>query len=42
MEVKGSIALVTGANRGIGHAFARALIEREQPRSTPVSAIRRA
>ncbi|MEV7863618.1 SDR family oxidoreductase [Streptomyces hirsutus] len=28
MEVKGSIALVTGANRGIGHAFARALIER--------------
>ncbi|MFD4969243.1 SDR family oxidoreductase [Streptomyces sp. NPDC058424] len=28
MEIKGSIALVTGANRGIGHAFARALIER--------------
>ncbi|MFJ9732756.1 SDR family oxidoreductase [Streptomyces sp. NPDC101171] len=28
MEIKGSTALVTGANRGIGYAFARALIER--------------
>ncbi|MGW0994585.1 SDR family oxidoreductase [Streptomyces sp. NPDC002520] len=28
MEIKGSIALVTGANRGIGHAFARALLDR--------------
>ncbi|WP_433447184.1 SDR family oxidoreductase [Streptomyces sp. CA-142005] len=28
MEIKGSVALVTGANRGIGHAFARALIDR--------------
>ena len=27
MELKGAVALVTGANRGIGHAFARALIE---------------
>lgn len=27
MEIKGSVALVTGANRGIGQAFARALIE---------------
>ncbi|MET8769594.1 SDR family oxidoreductase [Streptomyces sp. NPDC004658] len=28
MEIEGSSALVTGANRGIGHAFARALIAR--------------
>ena len=27
MDIKGSVALVTGANRGIGYAFARALIE---------------
>ena len=27
MEIKGSVALVTGANRGIGHAFARALLD---------------
>ncbi len=28
MKISGSVALVTGANRGLGHAFARALIER--------------
>jgi NAD(P)-dependent dehydrogenase (short-subunit alcohol dehydrogenase family) len=28
MDVKGSIALVTGANRGLGAAFCRALLER--------------
>ncbi|MFJ9912554.1 SDR family oxidoreductase [Actinacidiphila glaucinigra] len=27
MDIKGTVALVTGANRGIGHAFARALLE---------------
>ncbi|MEE1768934.1 SDR family oxidoreductase [Streptomyces sp. JV185] len=27
MEIRGSVALVTGANRGIGRAFARALID---------------
>jgi len=27
MEVKESVALVTGANRGIGHAFVRALVD---------------
>ncbi|HXA58935.1 MAG TPA: SDR family NAD(P)-dependent oxidoreductase, partial [Streptosporangiaceae bacterium] len=26
--ISGSVALVTGANRGLGHAFARALVER--------------
>jgi NAD(P)-dependent dehydrogenase (short-subunit alcohol dehydrogenase family) len=28
MELQGSVALVTGANRGIGHHFARALLDR--------------
>ena len=27
MKIKGSIALVTGANRGLGLAFAKALVE---------------
>src|SRR3954452_20001331 len=28
MQIQGAIALVTGANRGIGQAFAQALLER--------------
>src|SRR5687768_8441947 len=28
MEINGSVALVTGANRGIGAAFTRALLDR--------------
>jgi len=28
MEIDGAVALVTGANRGIGHAFAMALLDR--------------
>lgn len=28
MKIEGSVALVTGANRGLGRAFARALVER--------------
>jgi NAD(P)-dependent dehydrogenase (short-subunit alcohol dehydrogenase family) len=28
MDIEGSVALVTGANRGIGLAFARALLSR--------------
>jgi NAD(P)-dependent dehydrogenase (short-subunit alcohol dehydrogenase family) len=27
MQIEGSVALVTGANRGLGHAIARALVE---------------
>jgi NAD(P)-dependent dehydrogenase (short-subunit alcohol dehydrogenase family) len=27
MEITKSVALVTGANRGIGHAFVRALVD---------------
>ena len=41
MKVAGSIALVTGANRGLGLAFAKALVERGRRRSTPGRAIRR-
>ena len=28
MQIKGSVALVTGANRGLGQAFARSLVDR--------------
>jgi len=41
MKVAGSIALVTGANRGLGLAFARALKEMGAAKSMPRPAIRR-
>ncbi len=28
MQIRGAVALVTGANRGLGQAYARALVER--------------
>jgi NAD(P)-dependent dehydrogenase (short-subunit alcohol dehydrogenase family) len=40
MKVAGSTALVTGANRGLGLAFAKALVGGRR-RSTPRRAIRR-
>ncbi|MFI2190925.1 SDR family oxidoreductase [Streptomyces sioyaensis] len=42
MDIKGSVGPVTGANRGISQAFARALIDQGRPRSTPASMIRQA
>ena len=40
MKIKGSTALVTGANRGLGQAYAKACWPLAQPRSTPARAIR--
>ena len=40
MKVAGSIALVTGANRGLGLAFAKALVEVGRRRFTLRRAIR--
>ena len=34
MKIDGSVALGTGADRGLGQAFARALVRRGQPGST--------
>lgn len=41
MKIEGSVALVTGANRGLGAAFCRTLLERERPRCTPALATSR-
>ena len=38
MEIEGSVALVTGASRGIGRAFARALLSRGARRWCDVKA----
>ncbi|GAA2792311.1 SDR family NAD(P)-dependent oxidoreductase [Nonomuraea dietziae] len=40
MRIEGAVALVTGANRGLGAAFARALVERGAKTSTRASATR--
>jgi NAD(P)-dependent dehydrogenase (short-subunit alcohol dehydrogenase family) len=39
MKIDGSVALVTGANRGLGRAYTRELVKRGQPRSTGRHAI---
>ncbi|MEO3867537.1 hypothetical protein ABGB18_01765 [Nonomuraea sp. B12E4] len=38
MDLKGPIAVVTGADRGIGRAFARALLEHGRPAASTVPA----
>ena len=40
MKIDGSVALVTGANRGLGRAYARELVKRGRPRSTARHVIR--
>jgi hypothetical protein len=35
MKIEGSVALVSGANRGLGAAFCRTLLDRVPPRCTP-------
>lgn len=39
MKIENAVVLVTGANRGIGHAFARELLARGARRCTPACAI---
>jgi NAD(P)-dependent dehydrogenase (short-subunit alcohol dehydrogenase family) len=38
MQIEGTTALVTGANRGIGRAIAEALLDAAPRRSTPACA----
>jgi NAD(P)-dependent dehydrogenase (short-subunit alcohol dehydrogenase family) len=40
MKIKGSVALVTGANRGLGRAYAAELVSRGAARSTGPRATR--
>ena len=40
MKIDGSVALVTGANRGLGRIFARELVSRGAARSTVPHVIR--
>jgi NAD(P)-dependent dehydrogenase (short-subunit alcohol dehydrogenase family) len=42
MKIENAVVLVTGANRGIGQAFARELLARGASRCTPARAILRA
>ena len=41
MKIDGSVALVTGANRGLGRAFARELVSRGAAKASPVAVSRR-
>jgi len=42
MKIAGSVVLVTGANRGIGRAFVKALLAMARRKSTPRRATKKA
>ncbi len=41
MKIGGSVALVTGANRGLGREYARELVRRGQPSGVRLHAVNR-
>jgi len=42
MKIGGSVALVTGANRGLGQVYARELVSRGAPKISPESVAQQA